>query len=151
MGAEPLIRPADRLYEEDFVEWARETARLLRSGRFDAMDVEHLAEEIEDMGISQEREALSRLRVLIVHLLKWRWQPEKRSRSWRSTIDVQRTEIEDVLRRSPSLRRSLSGLTVEAYPGAARRASIETGLSQNTFPAECPFSVAQILDPEFLP
>jgi len=151
MAAEPLTRPVAKLYHQDFVEWARESARLLRSGRFDAVDVEHVAEEIEDMGISHEREVLSRLRVLIVHLLKWGCQPEKRSGSWRSTIDVQRTEIGDVLRRSPSLRGSLSGLTVEAYPGAVRRASMETGLSQNTFPAECPFSVAQLLDENFLP
>jgi len=151
MAAEPLTRPVAKLYHEDFVEWARESARLLRSGRFDAVDVEHVAEEIEEIGISHEREVPSRLRVLIVHLLKWRWRPEKRSRSWELTIVDQRDELDIVLRKSPSLRRTLPELAAEAYPRAVKRASIETKLPAEAFPAECPFSVAQILDENFLP
>ena len=151
MGAEPLTRPAGKLYEEDFVEWARETARLLRSGRFGEIDVEHVAEEVEAMAISDEREVVSRLTVLIHHLLKWGWQAEKQSRSWMLTIVVQRDDLEHVLRRSPSLKRMLTDLTREAYPGAVKRASVETGLPEDSFPAECPFSPAQILDPDFLP
>src|SRR2546426_519054 len=109
MGAKSLTRPASKLYDEDFVAWASETARLLRSGRFDKIDVEHLAEEVEDMANRDKRELASRLRVLILHLLKWQQQPGKRSRSWRATIATQRAELKDLLDQSPSLRRVLPG------------------------------------------
>jgi len=151
MGAEPLIRPAGKLYEEDFVEWAGETARLLRSGRFGEIDVEHLVEEVEAMPSRDRRELRSRLKMLMVHLLKWKFQPERRSGSWKSTIDDQREEIEDLFDESPSLRQTLPAATLVAYRRAVTRASSETALPANSFPAECPFSVAQILDPEFLP
>ena len=151
MGAKSLVRPATKLYDEDFVEWAFETARLLRAGRLDDIDVEHLAEEIEDMAKRDKRELLSRLTVILQHLLKWQFQTQKRSRSWNVTILSQRTELETLFEQSPSLRRWLRTSVAGAYRNAVRQASIETGLPIEGFPGECPYSPEQILDQHFLP
>ena len=151
MGAKSLTRPAEKLYDEDFALWTAETARLLREGRFVEIDIEHLAEEIEDMGKSQHRELLSRLTVIIQHLLNWQCQPAKRSRSWQSTVTVQRTELERLFEQSPSLRRTLPRSVARVYRDAVRQASIETGLALDSFPRECLFSLEQILDQSFLP
>ena len=94
---------AKELYERDFFEWAILNAELLRTGHLDEADLEHIAEEIEDMGISQKKELYSRLRVLVMHLLKWKFQPEGRAESsWRSTIRTQRAEIEALFSFAPS-------------------------------------------------
>ncbi len=151
MGARSLVRPARPLYDQDFVVWASETARLLREGRFEEIDVQNLAEEVEAMANRDRRELVSRLSVLIQHLLKWQRQPGRRSRSWQSTIATQRAELEHLFRQSPSLRRDVPESVREAYAPAVKLASIETGLAARGFPAECPFSAAQILDDEFLP
>lgn len=151
MGSRALKSPAGSVYDEDFAAWTAATARLLRARRLAEVDLEHVAEEIEDMGKSQARERNSRLRVLLVHLLKWQGQPQKRSRSWRSTMDTQQVELRDLLRQSPSLGRELSDSLPEVYRDAVRAASIETGLGVRGFPRECPFRVEQILDNDFLP
>ena len=122
-----------------------------RAGRFCEVDIEQLAEEIEDMGKSDKRELWSRLTIILVHLLKWKQQPEKRSRSWRPTLDDQRTEIRRLFRQSPSLRRDVAVAAVDVYPDAVRRAGIETGLPAETLPRQCPFAEDQILNDEFLP
>jgi hypothetical protein len=139
------------LYDEDFLAWTEQTAALLRRSRFAAIDVAHLAEEVEDMGKRDLREATSRLRVLLVHLLKWRHQPTKRSRSWRSTIVMQRQEIADLLEQSPSLRRKLSASLAATYRAAVERAVAQTKLEETTLDPLCPFTLTQILDPTFLP
>ena len=139
------------LYDKDLVEWARRSAELLRAGRFEQADIEHIAEEIEDMGIRDLRALDSRLEVLLAHLLKWGFQREKRSRSWEKTIAVQRKGVERLLERNPSLRRRIKMDLTSNYRFAVRLAAIETGLPKSHFPAECPFTVEQILDPEFLP
>ncbi len=144
-------RASAALYDQDFVAWANQTALLIRKRRFSEIDAEHVAEEIESMGISQERELLSRLTVLLSHLLKWRHQPERLSSSWRATIGTQRTELRRLLKRSPSLRRSLAESVLEVYADAAREASYETNLPLDTFPRECPFVPEQILKEDFLP
>ena len=108
MSTEVAKVPLQVLYEKDCVRWTEETARLLRAGAFDDLDIENLAEEIEDMGKSRRRELHSRLRVLVSHLLKWQFQVDKRSPSWESTIFEQREEIADVMEESPSLRRAAS-------------------------------------------
>ena len=113
-------------------------------------DVEHIAEEIEDMVKRDKRELYSRLTVVIVHLLEWKYQPEKKSEGWRSTIATQRTEIQLLLDDSPSLRRSARAIG-DVYPRALQSAIAQTGLSVRTFPRECPFSPDQILDLSFLP
>ena len=139
------------LYELDFFEWTARNAELLRAGRFGEADLEHIAEEIEDMGTSQRHELRSRLRVLLSHLLKWRFQADRRSRSWKATIRVQRDELADLLRQMPSLRRYLRDQLTEVYPVAVEGAIAETGLPDEVFPPACPFSLDQILDADFFP
>ena len=151
MGAKTLKPVATSLYDEDFAVWASETARLLRERRFDEIDIEHVAEEIEDMGKRDKRELYSRLTVLIVHLLKWKWQPEKRSQSWQSTMFTQRSELDLLLADSPSLMRNVTAAAGDVYPRAVKMAVLQTGLPARTFSRECPFSSQQILDFSFLP
>ncbi len=151
MGAETLVKPLSQLYEQDFVAWLEETARLLREGRWDQVDVEHMVEEVEGMANRDRRELMSRLRALILHLLKWRCQPEKRSGSWRSTVIEQRSRLEGLLEQSPSLKRTLPEMAGQVYPAAVQRASGETGLPVKSFPPECPFSVDEILRLGYLP
>lgn len=91
-------------YEQDVVAWASEQARLLRAGHFDLLDIQHIAEEIEDVGKSEQREPASRVAVLLAHLLNWHYQPERRGASWASTIRTQRLEIDYVLDQAPSLK-----------------------------------------------
>ncbi len=151
MGTKALKPAVSNLYDEDFAVWTEETASLLRAGRFDQIDIEHLAEEVEDMGKSEKHEVQSRLRVLILHLLKWKFQPEQQSRSWNSTIATQRVELERRFEQSPSLRRDLSKSVAKVYFDAVHLAAIETGLPQSSFPSDCPFRVEQVLGRNFLP
>jgi hypothetical protein len=106
------------LYDRDFHAWAQEQASLLRSGRLSEADVNHIAEEIESMGKTEKRELVSRLTVLLLHLLKWRYQPERRGRSWEATIRVQRGLLADHLTDNPSLKAQL----LEAIAPASIRA-----------------------------
>lgn len=151
MGAKTLKPAAASLYDEDFAIWTAETARLLRAGHFDEVDIEHVAEEIEDMGKRDKRELHSRLTVLILHLLKWKWQPEKKSRSWRATIVTQRAELRRLFEQSPSLKAKVQDAVEDVYADAIDGATIETGLAARRFPRKCPFTPDQILDREFLP
>jgi hypothetical protein len=128
-----------------------ETARALREGRVSDVDMGEVAEELEEMARSQRRELVSRLSVLLAHLLKWRYQPERRSRSWTATVTRQRSEVGLLLEESPSLRRSQGEALARAYPIAVRSAASETGLPEDTFPAGCPFTVDQALDPGHWP
>ena len=146
----PAVEQAD-LYDEDFFEWTCRNAELLRSGRFEQADVEHIAEEIEDMGKRDLRALDSHVEVLVAHLLKCQFQPEKRSPSWQNTIAVQRAGVARLLQRFPSLRGRIKPDLPMNYGFAVGRAVRDTGLPKNHFPAECPFTVEQILDPEFLP
>jgi hypothetical protein len=142
---------AKDLYDRDFVEWTRCNAALLRAGRLEAIDAEHLAEEIEDMGAGQERELRSRLRVVLTHLLKLRAEPGSRARQgWKATVRVQRDEIRQLLRRAPSLRARLEGDVAEVFALAVSSAAAGTRLPETEFPGSCPFSLDQILDDESL-
>jgi len=140
-----------RLYEQDFLLWTEKIARLLRAGRLDELDIEHIAEEIEDMGKSQRRELESRLRVLLTHLLKWGWQRDQRSNSWKATVARQRVELRALFRDSPSLKKRLPESLADSYRDAVEEASLETGLPVDSFPELCPFTPEQILDRDFLP
>src|SRR5437016_2913643 len=142
---------ATELYERDFFEWTQCNASLLRAGRFDQADIEHIAEEIEDMGKSERRALESHLIVLLIHLLKWQIQSEHQSVSWRGTIKIQRKDIVKLLGEMPSLMRWLKDNLAEAYEDAVLKASAETGLPQRHFPSSCPFTLEQILDQEFFP
>jgi hypothetical protein len=139
-------------YDADFHAWALRNAELLREGRLDELDVEHLAEELELMGASERRELLNRLQVLLLHLLKHQHQPERRGKSWRLTINHQRTSIERLLEQSPSLRRLLDSANLDkVYRKAVRDAVIETDLDAERFPGACPYDLTQILDDDWLP
>lgn len=139
------------LYERDFYAWAVEQAGLLRSGELGRADIEHIAEEIESMGKAEKRELVSRLTVLLLHLLKWRFQPAGRGNSWRLSIANSRDEVVDHLDDNPSLKSLLAHALVSAYRYARRKASVETNLSEETFPVDCPWSFEQIMDAEFWP
>lgn len=134
-------------YETDFHAWAIQTARWLRDGQLDRADVDHLAEELESMGASERRELASRLPVLLTHLLKHQFQPERRGTSWRLTIAHQRTAIERLLEQSPSLRSTLSDDAVaNLYRKAVRVAIIKTDLDRSSLPLGCPYRLDAILD-----
>jgi hypothetical protein len=147
------------LYEQDFQRWIERQLELLKRGKTADIDVEHLIAELEDMGRSNVRELESRFIVLVAHLLKWQYQRatladqwrEFEGRSWRSTIIEQRAQIAFLLSKVPSLRRSLQPALTEAYPEARRVAIRETGLDAQTFPAQCPYSVLEVLDHDFYP
>src|SRR5712692_1953085 len=151
MSAKSLTQSATLLYDEDFALWTAETARLLRQGRLTELDVEHLAEEVEDMGKSQHRELGSRLTVIIQHLLKWQLQPEKRSGSCKATTVTQRAELDRLFEQSPSVRRGLRAWVSRVYRDAVAAAAAETDLPKKSFPGGCPFTPEQILDEDFFP
>jgi hypothetical protein len=138
-------------YEEDFVAWTQEQARMLRARAALGLDWDNLAEEIESMGRRDRRDLESRLRRIIHRLLKWQVQPERRGRSWRDTLIEQRRQAEKLLKESPSLRPQLRHLRDEAYPDAVRDAVRDTGLRAQTFPPDCPFTVEQVLDQAYVP
>lgn len=153
MSAKPQSRFPERvsLYESDVVAWAAEQARLLRAGRFDQLDIEHIAEEVEDVGKSEQRELASRMAVLLAHLLKWRFQPERRGASWETTIRTRRSSIERRLRRTPSLAVSLRDPEwwADAWDDALDSATRETGIAD--LPRSCPWALEQVLDQAWLP
>jgi hypothetical protein len=136
-------------YETDLYAWTQEQATALRRRAWNELDVCNLAEEIEDMGKSTRRELGSRLEVLLVHLLKWRYQPEFQCGSWRGSIMEQRHQIEDILDDSPSLRPYIAERLAKAWPRACAQTVRETGLLH--LPEVCPWSIAQVLDADFLP
>jgi hypothetical protein len=138
-------------YDEDFFAWTEEQARLLRTGEFAQLDRENIAEEVEDMGRSIRHELRNRLAVLTMHLLKWRYQSEHRSRSWSATITEQREQIADLLDESASLRALPARDLSKIYKSAITKATGDTGLPPEHFPAECPFTPEQILAEDFLP
>jgi hypothetical protein len=139
-------------YKKDILVWAKEQSALLRAGRFDLIDVENIAEEIEEVGKSEQRELRSRMSVLICHLLKCQYQPSHQSSSWTRTIKEQRDQIFRSLKISPSLKSILSDedWKKDAWSSGVVEAIRETGLSD--FPEECPWSFEnQILDAGWLP
>lgn len=138
-------------YAEDFYGWLNTTAQLLRTGALSNVDFENIAEELESMGKSEKRELASRLTILLVHLLKWQYQPEKRSRSWENTIKIQRIEIEELLEESPSLHYEVERVIDTAYRKARIGAEEETGIDQRHFPATCPYAFDQLRDDEYYP
>ncbi len=135
-------------YNDDFYLWTQHQATLLRQGQLNAIDAANLAEEIESMGKRDRRALTSHLVNLLLHLLKWTYQPERRGTSWRLSMRNARQEIELIFNDSPSLRQQLTAFIETAYPLARRNAADETGLSLDAFPEQCPFTVAQIMTDE---
>jgi hypothetical protein len=138
-------------YDTDIAAWAQEHARLLRARRFEVLDIEHTVSKIEDVGKSEQRELANRLAVLLAHLLKWQYQPERRGNSWRRTIVAQRKEIAYHLEEAPSLTGKLtdSRWFDVVWAKALAQAVSETDL--DLFPDACPWTTAEILGQEFWP
>jgi len=137
--------------EDDFALWAAEQGALLRGRNFERIDLENIAEEIESLGRSGKYEIVSRLEVLLCHLLKWQFQGEKRTNSWRATLREQRRRILDVIEESPSLKRYPGEKLDRAYIIGRGAAIDQTRLPESTFPETCPYTIEQVLDPDFLP
>jgi Domain of unknown function DUF29 len=138
-------------YDEDFYEWILGQAKALRGGDWPALDMLHLAEEVEDLGKSERRAVISHLRVLLTHLLKWQFQPERRSDSWLHSMGHAQIELQTILHDSPSLRPELSTFVSIAYAQALFLAARETGLSVGAFPSNCPWNPEQLLHPATIP
>lgn len=142
---------AQSLYDRDFFAWATQQAALLRSGNVANADLEHIAEEIDSMGRAEKRELISRLAVLLVHLLKWQFQPALRGNSWRLSIEEQRRALARHLSDNPSLKSRLPEAVADAYGDALIATERETGLSRPTFPASCPYALDRMLDDDYWP
>jgi hypothetical protein len=147
------MSPVPSLYDTDFYQWTQEQAALLRDGKMEALDLANLAEEIESLGKSDRRALGSHLRGLVMHLLKWRYQPSGRQtgHSWRTSINNHRRDIHAIVEDSPSLRRQAPEVLAREYPRSRRDASDETDLPLTTFPDTCPWTPEQVLDEDFWP
>jgi len=126
-------------------------AQLLREGKFAELDLDNLIEEVEDMSGSQKRALLSNLRVLLLHLLRYKYQPTQRTQSWRSSIIEHRLRIQEAFEESPSLKSYFSENFDRAYQKARKQAALETELPIQTFPQECPFPKDSVLADEWMP
>ncbi len=146
-----LDPPALNLYEADFYAWTQEQVRLLRDRCWGQVDLSNLIEEVESLGRQQRQELRNRLSVLIGHLLKWQYQPRNRSRSWLATIRIQRLDIADLVKDNPSLQPYLGEAMGRAYLKGVALAMQETDLPSSTFPADCPYGLAQVLAGGFYP
>lgn len=152
MSKPGLVRSqAADLYETDFYAWGCAQARAIAGLERPALDIDNLIDEVESVGRSQRSAIEAHLRVLLIHLLKFRFQPERVTVSWRVTLSSQRLSIRRLVARSPSLAGYPVRILDEAYEDAVRGAAKETGLPEGTFPSACPFALAQILDPDFVP
>jgi hypothetical protein len=138
-------------YEEDFYAWTMAEADLLRKGQFSALDVQHLIEELESMGASEKREFISRLAQLLMHLLKWNFQPALRSKSWQITLREQRRAVSRLIKENPSFKSKITDCVIDAYEDAIDMAMKETGLDEKAFPEKCPYTFEQLTDNEFYP
>ena len=132
------------LFLADETAWLEQMASLSSRGHSEMLDLEHLAEYLEDMARRDKREVVHRLTTLLTHLLKWEHQPEKRARSWELTIKEQREELQDLLT-SGTLRNHAEQELESAYRKAVRRAAVEMDVAESEFPAHCPFGLAQVL------
>ena len=141
--------PAD--YENDFVLWIDKQVALLRAKKFGQLDLGNIIEEMESIAKSLQREFRSRLRVLIIHLLKCQFQPEKKGGNWLGSIGEQRSELSDLIEQNPSLKRLVEAHAAQVYPSAAQRAADETSLPKSIFPLQNPYSAEQLLDTQFIP
>ncbi len=141
--------PSD--YEDDFYAWAYEQAELLRLGRFREADLTNIIEELETLGRTERRSLVSAYRLVLMHLLKWQFQPTHRSNSWRNTVRRERKNIKILEQDNPSLAAVALTLVAEAYADAIDDASDETELPLTAFPTNCPYTLDQIRDPDFLP
>ncbi|MFB2976845.1 DUF29 domain-containing protein [Microseira sp. BLCC-F43] len=139
------------LYEQDYYLWLEQTAKLLDRGQWDELDIANLVEEIKDIGKSERRSLESNLTVVLLHLLKYKYQPTHRSNSWLSSILEHRLRIKKQLKESPSLKPYLEQVFGECYGDGILRAAVETGLPIDTFPTNLPFTIEEVLEINYLP
>jgi hypothetical protein len=145
----PADEPVRADYDRDFYSWLLEQARHVRAGRWNALDRENLAEEIESLGREQFNKVESALRVLMLHMLKWDYQPDRRGRSWWASISEQRLRLNNVLADNPGLRPRIGEAMARAYPRARLKAIKETDLEPKIFPETCPYSWNDIVSRDF--
>lgn len=139
------------LYNKDFFAWTQEQAKLIKGKAFDQLDLTHLFEEIVSMGAKEKSELKNRLAQLLMHLLKWKYQPARQCRSWQNTIYDQREELQDLLADNPSLNSKIDEYFIKSYKKAVREAISETGLDDSLFPNNCEWSITEILADNFFP
>lgn len=139
------------LYEQDFCLWVEQAVKLLSENRLSELDRENLIEEIESMGRSEKLSLESNLEVVLMHLLKYQYQPEKRTNSWRYTLFEHRRRLQKAFKTSPSLKRHFVEEFDDCYTAAKKLAAIETGISIGAFPVASPFTISQVLDEDYLP
>jgi Domain of unknown function DUF29 len=139
------------LYETDYLQWIETTVEKLQNQDYANVDWENLIEEIADMGKSERRSLKSNLIVILVHLLKWQFQPEMKSGSWEASIIEHRRRVKEALDDSPSLKSYLESVFAECYAQAVKQAKAETNLPVESFPVMCPYDVPEVTDDEFLP
>lgn len=145
------MKTVKTLYETDFNLWLEETVKLLKQKKLDELDLENLIEEIEAMGRSEKKGFRSNLEQLLLHLLKWKYQPNKRSGSWKSSIIEHRNRMLDDLEDSPSYKPYYEQIFDKCYQNARKYAEAETGLPMTTFPQVCPFNKTDILTTDYIP
>jgi hypothetical protein len=138
-------------YDNDFYSWTQEQAELLKNGRFSELDIDNLIEEVESMGRSEKRELESRLTILLLHLLKWKYQEVRRGRRWQLSIDEQRLQFCKTLNENPGLKPTLDEIIKDAYKLAVIKAARETKISKSIFPECCSWTLAQFIDDGFYP
>ncbi|WP_035986651.1 DUF29 domain-containing protein [Leptolyngbya sp. KIOST-1] len=143
--------PALSLYAADYLRWLEATADALKRGDYGAIDWANVIEELEDMGRRERQSLKSNLVILLLHLLKWQFQPDRQSNSWKASIVEHRQRLEDSVETSPSLKPYLGTVLPKAYADAVERAAAETGLPEVAFPPDCPYAVSQIMAKGFLP
>jgi hypothetical protein len=150
MGQTPGVL-TQNLYETDFYAWIQEQTKLLKHQQWSQLDLPNLIEEIESLGKQQRAELRNRLKVLIGHLLKWQYQPERRSRSWLMTIRVQRRDTQELLEENPSLKPYLEEALQKIYESGRDLAVGETNLPLKTFPENCSYTLEEIFRDGFYP
>lgn len=146
-----MNRKLHQEYEKDFYAWIVANATLLKQRKFAELDIDNLVEEIESMGRGEKRQLMSRLELLLAHMLKWKFQPNYRGKSWKCTIDEQRRKFASLLKESPSLKYELEARIEEAYEDAKIAAEKQMRIERKAFPRECPFTLDQCLDETFYP
>ena len=139
------------LYDRDYYLWLSHTAQLIKDGKFAEIDATNLIEEIEDMGRSEQRGVESNLVIVLLHLLKYKYQSEKRTNSWKSSIREHRRRLRKAFAASPSLKQYFEQVFDECYQDGREQAADETGLTLDTFPTCSPFTPAEVLNSDYLP
>lgn len=147
----PLKSDRQTLYDTDYLQWIKTTVEKLHSRDYVNVDWDNLIEEIEDIGRSEQTSLESNLIVVLLHLLKWQYQPERRSGSWESSMIEHRRRIKKALQESPTLKPYLESIFAQSYIEAVKQAKAETGLPLETFPKECPYQLTAVVDDQFLP